>query len=334
MNNTLDAARPKIRRILPCQVGGARYGFDLDRIHSIRGRDRLQINPSGDGPVGWLLDDEELAVFDLAERLHLPLSSVGGRVIVLHGRSGPFCLLVDRVQRGFEVSDRDIQRLPGFLGPEVHRLVHGALEHQERPMLLLDPEGLEPGARLATGRSSQAPANGSGPLPIEPRTDPSAEQPAGRLVLFDTRLTASFDRPMTYGLSIRQVVELVDMPSVAPIPGAPPFVRGLVIWRDRPLLVVDLDRRFEWTTRLETLEERLLVVWSGTGQPIGLPARSNVHLRSLPLEHRVVKIGPDRPGDPALGLFELERSTLVIPDLSLFADDLHDAHAGPTTHVR
>ena len=65
----------------------------------------------------------------------------------------------------------------------------------------------------------------------------------GHLVVFSAETSQTEAHPLAYALSAAQVVEVTFVPEIAPIPMAPPHVRGLCDWRGRPLLVVDLPAR-------------------------------------------------------------------------------------------
>lgn len=67
----------------------------------------------------------------------------------------------------------------------------------------------------------------------------------------------------TYGINVMQVQEVLPMTDIAPVPGAPPFVMGIINLRGNVVTVIDTRMRFGLSTR--ELEEggRIVVIEAG-----------------------------------------------------------------------
>lgn len=73
-----------------------------------------------------------------------------------------------------------------------------------------------------------------------------------QLVVFD--LASEF-----YGVDIAAVREIIRMQSITPVPGAPPFVEGIINLRGQVIPVLDLRKRLGLTVGEQTDDSR--IVW-------------------------------------------------------------------------
>ncbi len=293
--------------ILPCRLAGRIFGLDLAAVRTIQGCERLQINPVGESPTGWLLGDDELAVYDLGAELGLAHRAVGGRVVVMdfHGtRQG---LLTDRVLQAVAIEPDDVEPLPPLVGSASRRLVSGVAMSGEEPMILLRTDGI-------LDAEDPPEPSGSQSEPRATRAEPGSATGDERLMVFTTSRGRTVERKYRFGLSLRQVVEITELGSLYPIPRAPGHIRGLVAWREQPLVVFDLDRRLGLSGPYLGREERLLVARTAGGHLLGLPTSPQIQIRSLPIPDHT----PDsesRFAAPVLAAYENEESRLIIPDL-------------------
>ena len=64
----------------------------------------------------------------------------------------------------------------------------------------------------------------------------------------------------TYGVNVMQVQEVLPMSEIAPVPGAPPFVLGIINLRGNVVTVVDTRMRFGLPPREADDDSRIVVV--------------------------------------------------------------------------
>lgn len=295
--------------VLPCRLAGRIYGLDLGAVRTIQGCERLQINPAGESPAGWLLGDDELAVYDLGAELGLAHRAVGGRVVVMDFEGTRKGLLTDRVLQAVAIELDAVEPLPPLVGSASQRLVTGVAMTGEEPMILLRTDG------ILDAEDSPEPAEAQpGPSSTTTRAMSGSATGDERLMIFATSHGLAAERRYRFGLSLRQVVEITELGSLYPIPRAPGHLRGLVAWRDQPLVVFDLDRRLGLSGPYLGREERLLVARTANGHLLGLPTSQQIQVRSLPLTDHT----PDtesRFTAPVLATYRSEESRLIIPDL-------------------
>ena len=186
-------------------------------------------------------------------------------------------------------------------------------------ILLLAAEKLAPGAaaseripspvRRAAPESSAAQATDAAP-------DVPSTRRAGQLIIFASPNLDEGERRISFGLSISQVLEVLDPLPIIPLPGAPDFVIGLVNWRDQPTPVIDLAGWLGLGQKTVGQSAARLLMAGGGDAWIGCPISSGVRMARLPINYRPCEHSP--VSDPArlLGAFELEDETLLIPDLA------------------
>ena len=112
------------------------------------------------------------------------------------------------------------------------------------------------------------------------------------------------------------MLEVGRLPHLDPVPQAPPFVSGLTLWRQSPLLVLDVDRRMGWSHA--SVGDRLLVVQLPDGTHLGLVAHGQTRLLRLPIPHRLSELSLGH--SLSLGIFDLADATLIVPDLAAFGE--------------
>lgn len=327
-------------RIAWCRLGEDRFAIDLSALLGVERTDRLQRLPADPGgAIGWLLGArEDLPVYALARLLGRPDPPPAGRgsgvVLVYPGRadSGGFGMLADGVERT-ERPVEAIHPLPepfqnaGVAGFGGVALAEGALS------LLLDPE--EIGRRALRGTANgaipaQAPggpprgdreSSGEEPGGATPR--PGGGRPATRVLIADLLARNASGRRISIALAPAQVAEVIEAPPVLAVPGAPARLPGIVLWRDRPIAVLDLASCLEGSDRLSAFgrADRFVIVATGK-EPVAVPVGRDVRFE------RLSRSAPARGAAPTarevLGAFDLPDSLLLVFDLdrSLAGADL------------
>ena len=308
-------------RVLRLGVGKEAYALEMDHVLGIRRADRMRPCPETEAAVGKLPGaDGGVAVFDLAGRLGRQAAPAVGQkqVVVLKAEPRPWGLLVDRVAPGFQVSADSIHPLPQVVAGLPRSLFQAVLTLEKELLLLLGPDRLWPDFAPAGPSLAGIETALRHPLALPPAFGRFSGCRPGQkqIVLFAAEAPRPRERPLLFGVSISRVLELVEVPPVIPVPGAPAFVLGLAGWRDRPVAVIDLAGRLGLPATVQDPRSRLLIVRTpGGAEPAGLLVRSPIRIRRLPLPHW--RCSRPLPVDPSLAraLVELQTDTLVVPDL-------------------
>ena len=131
-----------------------------------------------------------------------------------------------------------------------------------------------------------------------------------QLVVFD--LASEF-----YGVDIGDVREIIRMQSITRVPGAPPFVEGVINLRGSVVPVVDLRKRLALTINEQTQESRIVVV-DIAGRDVGVIVDGVNEVLRIPLS----SIDPpssmitDSDSDYLRGIARLEDKLIILLDLS------------------
>lgn len=67
----------------------------------------------------------------------------------------------------------------------------------------------------------------------------------------------------TYGINVMQVQEVLPMTEIAPVPGAPPYVMGIINLRGNVVTVIDTRMRFGLVQREPDQACRIVVIEAG-----------------------------------------------------------------------
>lgn len=95
------------------------------------------------------------------------------------------------------------------------------------------------------------------------RTEQWAEASGGGRQVADEQVVAFRLAAEAYGVNISQVREIVTLPPITHVPGAPPFVEGVINLRGQVIPVVDLRQRFGMPPAERSSETRVMVVEVG-----------------------------------------------------------------------
>ncbi len=131
-----------------------------------------------------------------------------------------------------------------------------------------------------------------------------------QLVVFD--LAAEF-----YGVDIGDVREIIRMQAITRVPGAPPFVEGVINLRGRVVPVVDLRKRLDLQVNDETKESRVVVV-DIAGRDVGVIVDGVTEVLRIPLSsvEPPSSMITNADSDFLRGIARLEDKLIILLDLS------------------
>lgn len=137
-----------------------------------------------------------------------------------------------------------------------------------------------------------------------------------RLLMFAPSLEPLGDRECLFGISAAQVLEVCRPLRVVPVPGAGEQVLGVVDWRDSVVPVLKMAELVGMESLSDDGAQRLLIAKSPQGNHlIGVHVTSAIRTQAMPLPY-VAKQFPVKSGSRYFyGAYELERETLLMPNL-------------------
>jgi purine-binding chemotaxis protein CheW len=312
-------------RYIRCTTGSETYAMDMASVYSIQRSDNLLLEPSADGILGrFPVRDEQAPVYGLAESLGQPGQSkyTGRRVVLLNplpGRIGMWGLLVDQVSQVVSTTRQALSPLPVALCGGVDRYFEAVLLAGDELVLMLEPAGIHPD-RSRSPEGVMPASVFMKPLVGDPpeRRLPSARASRQQKQLIVFTLPGE-EYGLQFALSITQVLEILAPLPVIPVPGAAPYLHGLVNWRNRPVPMIDLRRRLDLTGASEPGLARLMVVRAVSRkqeQVFGFLVHPVMHMLRLPVDYRASGSLVPIPAQFVKSVVEIDGKLTVIPYVS------------------
>lgn len=126
----------------------------------------------------------------------------------------------------------------------------------------------------------------------------------------------------TYGVNVMQVQEVLRVTEIAPVPGAPYFVLGIINLRGNVVTVIDTRSRFGLSTADLTDNSRIVII-EGEGQVVGILVDSVaevVELRESQID-TAPNVGNEETARYIQGVYTREGSLLIVVDINKLLTD-------------
>lgn len=126
----------------------------------------------------------------------------------------------------------------------------------------------------------------------------------------------------TYGINVMQVQEVLRMTEIAPVPGAPDYVVGIINLRGNVVTVIDTRKRFGLMAT-EADDSTRIVIIESDNNIVGILVDSVaevVNLRGSQIE-TAPNVGNDESSKYIQGVFSREADILILVDLNKFLSD-------------
>lgn len=120
-----------------------------------------------------------------------------------------------------------------------------------------------------------------------------------------------------YGINVIQVQEVLRVTEIAPVPGAPDYVLGIINLRGNVVTVIDTRRRFMLSER-EIDDDTRIVIIEVLGQIVGLlvdGVAEVVYLRASEVES-APEVGNDESSKYIQGVVSRENGLLIMVDVN------------------
>lgn len=314
--------------LLRCRVGGEAYGFEMSAVVGVIHVSSMlrPVAAAPREPVGWVASPNEpdVPVYRLADCLHHECSQTesGQHVVVVRSSLGPQGYLVDSVSRELSIPAEQVHACPELLNDPARRLFNSVVlvresGHDDSLILVLSPERLHRDA-VPLLTNSHSPTAISSEHSGNRRADSAppamrCETNSDRIILFPLANSRIDGYELLCGLSIAQVVEILEPLPINSIPFAPPQVAGFVMWRGQALPVLQLSRRLGVVDAATT--SRMMIVRHGQ-EFLALLTSQSMRARRLPLPHQPCLPPNGLDSAAILGTFQSESEVLIVPNLS------------------
>jgi purine-binding chemotaxis protein CheW len=127
----------------------------------------------------------------------------------------------------------------------------------------------------------------------------------------------------TYGINVMQVREVLRYTEIAPVPGAPAYVLGIINLRGSVVTVIDTRTRFGLMTAEATDNTRIVIIEANANQVVGIlvdAVAEVVYLRQSEIE-TAPNVGTDESAKFIQGVCKKENELLILVDLEKMMSD-------------
>ncbi len=125
-----------------------------------------------------------------------------------------------------------------------------------------------------------------------------------------------------YGINVMQVQEVLRITEIAPVPGAPPYVLGIINLRGNVVTVIDTRSRFGLMPKEPDDSTRIVIIES-EGHIIGIQVDSVAEvadLRASEIE-TAPNVGNEESSKYIQGVTSKDNQLLILVDLNKFLSD-------------
>jgi purine-binding chemotaxis protein CheW len=121
----------------------------------------------------------------------------------------------------------------------------------------------------------------------------------------------------TYGINVTQVREVLRMTDIAPVPGAPNYVLGIINLRGNVVTVMDARKRLNLPS-VETDDASRIVIIEVDGQEVGILVDSVAEVVDLPSSaiEPAPTVGNDESSRYIQGVTSRDGQLLILVDLN------------------
>jgi chemotaxis signal transduction protein len=296
--------------ILRCSIGAEQYAFRTADVQHVARVEHLRDDPAADGRRGTLrLAGQQVPVFALGDVLSRPRREEPGahadqHIAVTGDRHELVGWLVDRLARTAAPPAGGIAPLPRSVGtPASHWFDALVTFGDDDSALLIAPRYLNPLAAQPVATDHEAIF--AVPVASDRRAEPVA-------VVFSTAVLPP-SIASRYALSGRQVAAIVQPTTPIPIPGAAGHVRGVMLWRQAVVPVIDFRHA---AARAESPNNRRLIAQCGVrgrGSLVAFSIDADVVMHGRGTDYTQM---PDLASPPfCSGLFDVNGEPVGLLDL-------------------
>jgi purine-binding chemotaxis protein CheW len=213
------------------------FGLDIDRVQEIT--PRTDITPVPGSPSFVLgivnLRGSIIPVLDSRLRFHLPAKAPTSktRIIILDLAGQPTGLMVDSVSEVVKLDDFTLRDTPPLVAGVRSDYLAGMVTAANRLITLINLEKILDSKEFSERAKLTEKVGGSG-IFTSGATQAVAEQVEDELPYVTFTLGKE-----SFGINLKMVEEIIELPTVTKVPDAPPYVLGVICLRDQVLPLLD-----------------------------------------------------------------------------------------------
>jgi purine-binding chemotaxis protein CheW len=200
--------------------------------------------------------DSELRLRELAQQLtqidHDAANDADRRILSIETETARFGVAVDRVTQVLDIPESRVQPPPAIV-PQDHIQLEALAQLENPPRMILLVNLTEMITKNSAIRAHIQRTRDEDSTELMPTADQTSHEKWVSFVVGDEQ----------FGLSIADVVEIGRLETIAHVPSAPKFIRGVINLRGNVIPVIDLRTRFEIPPTAATIKSRIIYIRSG-----------------------------------------------------------------------
>ncbi|BDU70915.1 chemotaxis protein CheW [Mesoterricola silvestris] len=216
-------------------LDGVEFGLDIDRVQEITPRTAITPVPGAPSFVLGVVNLRGMIipVLDSRLRFHLPPKPPTDktRIIILGLAGQPTGLMVDSVAEVVKLDDFTLRDTPPLVAGVRSEYLAGMVTTGDRLITLINLEKILDSAEFGHREALADTAAGASTFMSQ---DAAAELVEDELPY----VTFTLGRE-SFGINLKLVEEIIEIPTITKVPDAPPYVLGVICLRDQVLPLLD-----------------------------------------------------------------------------------------------
>jgi purine-binding chemotaxis protein CheW len=216
------------------------FGLDIDRVQEITPRSDITPVPGSPSFVLGIVNlrGSIIPVLDSRLRFHLPAKAPTAktRIIILDLAGQPTGLMVDSVSEVVKLDDFTLRETPPLVAGVRSDYLAGMVTAANRLITLINLEKILDSKEFGERTRLADKGAGSG-IYTSGATQAVVEEVDDELPYVTFTLGSE-----SFGINLKMVEEIIELPAVTKVPDAPPYVLGVICLRDQVLPLLDFNQ--------------------------------------------------------------------------------------------
>lgn len=299
-------------RFVRCVISGATHCIRMSWVRSITNVYESNITHDASKELLFAsIHDEKYPVINLSYHFYnYKIESSGfEKILLLNVEDTYFGILVESIEGIIEVSSHKIHPIPKIVGGGAIDYFDSIIILQDEFILSLSPDTIY--VRFCSTEHNIFKCKNEDKIqsPVRFAFKDNIQK---KLILFKT----DAEQKLTYGLSITQIPQILQMSKIFPIPRSESFVLGVVEWRGIVLPVINISLCMGGAKSEIRTDSRLLIVRLTLSHLyVALPILSHITIHSLPLNKKIFHDSESLHASAVCEKFNYEGEQLIIPNI-------------------
>jgi len=308
------------RTFLNTKIGDNSFFVNMSWVQSIERTDNLTKQPGNNNIIGSLtFERANIDVYSISDLLEIKPEDqdiMTERVVIIRKENMRIGLLVNSVSGIVEIQSDLVFDVPSIANSSLSNLFESIAISDNDLYLSISPDFLSAQKEQLSHLEDDKASDLITKSPAHQNGDATGGAGSNQILIFKILDSNAEMSKYLFGMSISQVLQILEPQEIIGVPGSLDFVYGLINWRNRPVPVIDLYKRMGLKDSQINDQTRFVVARTlSKGLIICFPVYFDVNVVKLPLPHEKLVLDSEIDMSFTKGTFKVEDYTLVIPDL-------------------